>query len=410
MKFAKALQAGMPLLLSPHGSPNQDTIENSIDVPGTLSMSNITHGGANQDLPIKTMPQPAEAYNQEMNIDPESGMVGLPSSFSDALVHNAAMEASNVGGHVPSVPRTNSPIEGVDLADCFGTGDDTFNLASIYDQSLSFSFSTSPPMDLDYLSHLNLPESEPKQLVSLANPKVTEKRASNHVMAVDPALQQIAGRQNEGHSCLRVAKRVQHSAIIMASKGETPEQNQYNSSKAVPATATTTDQALLMCSNTAKQLMDILRCRCESDAYLPFLLTVLISKVLATYSAIAKADDSTPFRFVTSPGVHHERQVQTQQPQGKQQDAFLPVPLKLGAYEVEEDLEGLLRAQMVLYELSKMECVAQLFAERYCHRSAGHDSLAEDCTVYTALAEFIKNRYARTKAVCELKSPMLTKT
>lgn len=183
----------------------------------------------------------------------------------------------------------------------------------------------------------------------------------------------------------------------MASRGETIQREHGMMASTPPIT--TIDQALLMCSRFSKQLIEILRCPCEADAYLPFLTAVIISKVLATYGAIAKVDDSTPFKFSSI--------LDSQKEQEQQQDAFVAVPLRLGAYDVDGELEGVLRAQLVLHELSKLECVVQLFAQKYC-QGGGDEKSSEDRTIYSALGQFIKYRYARTKVACELRSSLQT--
>jgi len=202
-----------------------------------------------------------------------------------------------------------------------------------------------------------------------------------------------------------------------------------------------------MCSSIGQQLAEILQCRCEADAYLPFLIAVIISKVLATYGAIAKVDDSTPFSFgsMSNPGnpkdqekekemgmereaeqhqhlnqnqhipQHQQQQpqqslLQSQPQQQQQQDTFLAVPLRLGAYNVDSKLEGLLRSQLVLYELSKLERVVQLFSEKYCQSGPGTTAPEnerfgeEDMTIYSALGQFITQRYTRIKNACEVRN------
>lgn len=170
-----------------------------------------------------------------------------------------------------------------------------------------------------------------------------------------------------------------------------------------------------MCSSISKQLIKILQCRCEVDAHLPFLISVIISKLLAAYAAIAKVDDSTPFNSGSIQRLQKEQQEQEQEQEREQEqgkDAFVAVPLRLGAFEMDGELECVLRARLVLHELSKLECLVQLFAESYCQgegaAGAGDNSSSNEGGIYSDLGRFVKLRFARTRAACELRSSLLS--
>ncbi|KAI3318676.1 hypothetical protein HD806DRAFT_308858 [Xylariaceae sp. AK1471] len=211
-----------------------------------------------------------------------------------------------------------------------------------------------------------------------------------------------------GHSCLGSAKALQKAVVVLATKDGTTQAEEGGTNGTTPLT--TIDQALMICSNISKQLIDILQCPCEADAHLPFLLAVLISKVLATYGAIARIDDSTPFNFPNPGALGREKgpgQAEQLQQRNRQDDAFAAVPLRLGAYDIDKELEGSLRAHLVVHEVAKLSSVSRLFGEKYCQRGAGGgDSFDDGNCIYGALGKFVEDRYARIRAACERRSSL----
>ncbi|KAI0452385.1 hypothetical protein F5B21DRAFT_516040 [Xylaria acuta] len=251
------------------------------------------------------------------------------------------------------------------------------------------------PIDLDYFAPLEFFEPEPPQTSEMAGASSTNGITVGAIPQQPPA-------GMPGHSCLRSAKALQKAVIALANKDETTqgECGIFHTT----TLRTPIDQALLVCSSISRQLLEILQCRCESDAHLPFLVAVLISKVLATYSTIAKIDDSAPFDVAT-PRIRKEQeqdQQQQQQQQHRHEDAFVAVPLQLGSYNVDKDIEGTLRAQLVLYEVSKLSSFAQLFGQKYCGYG-GNAKPNDERPIYPALMQFIEDRHERTREACELR-------
>lgn len=343
-------------------------------------------------VPSPLLIGPFQDEDLSMDVEP-----GLPdsSSLSPAMptAQNNKMGLQSGQSTGSSSPN---PIDVRNIMDCLYASADDFILPGLESQSTGFSLSVPSAMDFDYFSQFDLSEPEWLWISEITTPTSIGQGANDSAIPVDPALQQPQAPLYE-HCCLRTTKTLQQSVNMMESRGETM-QSEHSILASTPP-ITTTDQALLMCSSISKQLIEILQCQCEADAYLPFLIAVIISKVLATYGAIAKVDDSMPFNFGCIPKIQQEKE--------QQHDAFMAVPLRLGAYDVDGELEGVLRSQLVLHELSKLECVVQLFAEKYC-LSEGDEKPSDDRTIYSALSQFIKHRYARIKAACELKNPLPT--
>ena len=348
----------------------------------SISTTKSSTPPASDSIPSPAPIAPFQDQDICMDLDPGLRDPSPPFSTIPAAQNNKMGLPSGHGTDFSS----HNPIDVTNTMGFFNTSADDSTLPGLESHSPDFSLPVQPAMDFDYFSQFDLSDPEPPWISEMTTPESTGQCANDSSAPVDPALQQPQAPLY-GHSCLRTTKTLQQSVLTMTSRNETTQREH----SIPPSTPPTTDQAMLMCSTTSKQLMEILQCRCDADAYLPFLISVIISKVLATYGAIAKVDDSTPFK------------------QEQQQDAFVAVPLRLGAYDVDGELEGMMKAQLVLHELMKFECVVKLFSEKYCLGGRGGDEKSsEEKTIYAALGQFIKQRYARTKVACEHRNPSHT--
>jgi hypothetical protein len=142
----------------------------------------------------------------------------------------------------------------------------------------------------------------------------------------------------------------------------------------------TIDQAFLFCSNVSKQLEQLLQCTYNDDPHLPFLIAVIISKVLAIYSGVAQIPN---LPFCTD----------------RTQTKFRPVPLTLGVYEVDGEVEAIMGPQLALHELRKMKHLQEQFNEKYCPES-GSGTYNHDDGIYHALGHFVRMRLTKTIEAC----------
>ncbi|KAL7941089.1 hypothetical protein V8C42DRAFT_199083 [Trichoderma barbatum] len=404
--LVKALNAGM--LPMPHQQPQDQQQETTADG----AASSDTDESIQAFLEAKQNPSPGNmakfsmpscfepvAYSASyqdhdlgLNFEPisrpESSSApspAPPTAVTAAQDNDICMQS----GQITPLSSLNS-VDTATIMDYFHTSGDDFASLGIEPHSPIFSHSApQQTVDLDYFC--NLPT----------------LRSNDSAITVDPALEQPGDRQYK-HSCVRTAKLLQQSVIIMASGDDSVQREAQNiSPNASPAT--TTDQALLMCLSVSKRLVEILQCQCEVDAYLPFLISVIISKVLAAYGAIAKVDDSTPFGFASGSTPNPQEETRHGQGQGYCQAAFTAVPLRLGAYDVDGELEDVLRVQLILHELSKFNQVIQLFQKKYCQLGEDDGGRLNDARIiYSALGQFITNRYDGIKAACELRSSAQT--
>ncbi|KAI0201405.1 hypothetical protein F4808DRAFT_425079 [Astrocystis sublimbata] len=268
-------------------------------------------------------------------------------------------------------------------------------LSSMMDSASSgFSLPAQSSLDIDYFNNFNFTEQDLLRPFEIPTPNSLPGGFHDGVMPLDPSLQQSPNPQFD-HSCLNTAKVLQKSILAMSTRNG---QGEINALGCAP----TIDQALLMCSNANQKIMEILKCQCKADAHLPFLISVLISKVFATYGAIAKSDDSTPFNIAPASKSQMEQELEQRQRQQQQQhgDAFMSVPLRLGAYDVDRSLEETIRAHIVLHELLKLKSMVQLFDDKYCQIGTDNNP-SEGGPIYSALGQFVRDRYAATIAACE---------
>ncbi|KAI8626038.1 hypothetical protein F5Y19DRAFT_230761 [Xylariaceae sp. FL1651] len=335
---------------------------------------------------------------QDMSVDLDPGRSNPFSTFSPMPNIQNNNISVQTGRSTTSSSHSRSNVTNIN--DNNMTNADKISLSGVESHSPGFSFSAQPLMDLEFLKEFDLSESEPLQASEIPSPDSIIPGANGGTDPINLALQEPQTSLH-GDCCLGKARALQRSIMIMTARDKAI-QGEHGVLGSTPP-LTTTDQALLMCSSIGQRMIELLQCRCEADAHLPFLITALISKILATYGAIANVDDSTLFDFGTRKKSQTEQEEEEQQQQEK--DAFAAVPLRLGAYDVDRELEGVLRAHLVLHELSKLECITQLFEDRYC-QSIGNEKLGEDRAIYLALSQFIKNRYATTKAACELKKTL----
>ncbi|OAA39378.1 Zn(2)-C6 fungal-type DNA-binding domain protein [Metarhizium rileyi] len=291
--------------------------------------------------------------------------------------------------------------------DYFSTMESDFQPSAALDsQSLGFSLSVHPLLDSGYRSHSDVSDLESPGLSKIATPPMGVG-ANDDMIATGAALQH-PHIQMTGHSCLRTAKEIQRSIIRMA-PGEDTMRSDFSIQACTPPIIST-DQALLTCSSSSQRLIDILQCECEADAHLPFLVAVLISKMLAIYGAIAKLDDATSFdwgsvaRFQQEQEQEQKQKQEQEQEQKKvqEQDVFGAVQLQFGAYSVvDKELEEVLTSHLVLHEVSKLGRLITLYDDKYCQGGQAESS-SEALTIYSALSQFIQGRYTRTRAACEL--------
>ncbi|KAM3073546.1 hypothetical protein ACMFMG_004560 [Clarireedia jacksonii] len=396
IEFIKALNAGkLQMPPTSHAAGASETEQSSrgtiqIDPSQLPDVIKSLTPPASDSAPS---PIPKEQYKDlDLSLDHELRLPDPTSPFHPV----STAQDNDMGiqmGHSTGSP-CHDPMDGMNIMDYLFTNGDDFTLPELDPPSPSFSNPLSSITDSECFSHLDFTKSEPSWHSHVIASNNFDHNTDDGNIFLNSHIPQPQTPPHE-HSCVREAKSLQKSVIMMTSRGDTMQQE--HNIMCSPSPIITTDQALLMCSSITKQLIEILRCSCDANVYLPFLLSVIISQVLAAYGAIAKVDDTTPFSHGNIP------KQQTQQ----DQNAFVSVPLRLGAYNVDGEIEGRLRAQLVLHELSKLECAVQLFVDKYSH-CGREEKLGEERFIYSALGQFIKHRYSRVKAACELRSPSPT--
>lgn len=109
------------------------------------------------------------------------------------------------------------------------------------------------------------------------------------------------------------------------------------------------------------------------------LIALITSKVIAWYQAVA---------FVRDP--------YTDLPEGKQctKEIVVEAPLTLGAYQLDDKVGWVLKNQIVLGQLQRLNDVVSRYNALYCVEGSGHQ--AEGGRLYASMGGFLKSRLQYT--------------
>ena len=140
------------------------------------------------------------------------------------------------------------------------------------------------------------------------------------------------------------------------------------------------DQALSTTARAVQSTHELITCSCSKDFYLPMLIAIIASKIIAWYQAVA---------FVRDP--------YTELPDGKQctKEVVVEAPLTLGAYQLDDKVGWVLKNQIVLGQLQRLNEIISRYNALYCvEGSSGH--LAEGSRLYGSMGGFLKSRLQYT--------------
>lgn len=140
------------------------------------------------------------------------------------------------------------------------------------------------------------------------------------------------------------------------------------------------DQALSTTAHAVQNIHELISCPCSKDFYLPMLIAVIASKIIAWYQAVAFVRD--PF---------------TELPEGKQcsRELVIEAPLTLGAYQLDDKVGWGLKNQIVLGQLQRLNEVVSRYHALFCvEASSGH--LGEGSRLHASMGGFLKSRLQYT--------------
>ena len=124
----------------------------------------------------------------------------------------------------------------------------------------------------------------------------------------------------------------------------------HPSSKPVPSPSV--DWVLKNSKVAVTRVLDILDCSCSVNQHFALLLTLMISKVLAWYSAVLQNDNgSCSSTYSPSPGPPEK---------------VTHLPITIGAYRLSGEDHSKMIAQLVLTELKNVGWAVDKFDKRYC--------------------------------------------
>ena len=171
------------------------------------------------------------------------------------------------------------------------------------------------------------------------------------------------------HDCTKLAKSTLDILCLRSTDG-------------TRATSTAVDTALRNNATAIKDVLTLLSCTCNQDPYLPFALTVIISKMIAWYHSVGRADTSKT-------DLGHFAAV----------EELVHVPLTLGTYEPDPEYVMQARLQLVQQDLRKVKPLIVQFENRFCSKGPG--DISQDIGVYSALLSFLKSRLKETEEELE---------
>ncbi|UJO15824.1 Hps1-dma1 cluster transcription factor tfc7 [Fulvia fulva] len=136
------------------------------------------------------------------------------------------------------------------------------------------------------------------------------------------------------------------------------------------------DQTLNTCARAVRAVHELVNCSCQKDFYLPMLITVATSKIIAWYQAVA---------YMRDPG--------TELPDGKQcvREVVVEGPLNIGAYQLDDKVGWTLKNQIVLGQLQRLSEAVSIYDRRYCSDSLG-GPMTEGERLYSSIVGFVKSR------------------
>ena len=167
------------------------------------------------------------------------------------------------------------------------------------------------------------------------------------------------------HDCTDLAKSTLNAVCLRSADGSR-------------ATLPAIDTALLINENAVKNIFTLLTCTRDHDPYLPFIVTVITSKIIAWYHAVGRveASNASVSSFAAAEAVVH-------------------VPLTLGTYKPCSDYETRMKIQLVLGKLRKVKSLVEKFGERFSYKDKCNSN--QEIGVYSALESFLKARLWETE-------------
>ncbi|KAA6416114.1 MAG: hypothetical protein FRX48_00833 [Lasallia pustulata] len=151
------------------------------------------------------------------------------------------------------------------------------------------------------------------------------------------------------------------------------------SSSFSPAASPSIDSVLANNKIAMDHISTILDCPCSLNPHIALLLSLLSSKILAWYQAIARNGGSPP--------------PSSNAPLPCYPETVMHMPITIGVFRLEGEDQGKMIAQLVLTELTKVGWLVDKFTKRYCQGGIGAEEKGELCL---SLDSFLRARLEAT--------------
>ena len=151
----------------------------------------------------------------------------------------------------------------------------------------------------------------------------------------------------------------------------------FNATNHLPKTV---EQVLETTQPVMHTLQLLLKCTERHGIHFPLLLATLISKVLEWYQALNVGRAPSP----------------TEHANGLSPVMASHVPLMLGKHKLEADDERHLKTQLVLYKLSRVDKLVEMFAQRFCEAQDTNEGSQKADNICCTLSAYLRQMYAET--------------
>ncbi|EME39732.1 C6 zinc cluster transcription factor-like protein [Dothistroma septosporum NZE10] len=169
----------------------------------------------------------------------------------------------------------------------------------------------------------------------------------------------------DGDRCAKLATETLNSLYDM------PANHLHGSGNRHPSV----DQTLSTCARAVQAIHELVNCSCQKDLYLPMLIIIVASKIVAWYQAVA---------YIRDPGTGFA--------DGKQcfREVVVEGPLNIGAYQLDDEVGWTLKNQIVLGQLQRLNEAVNIYDRRYCSDSLG-GQMTEGGKLYASMVGFVKS-------------------
>ncbi|KAF2686594.1 hypothetical protein K458DRAFT_402193 [Lentithecium fluviatile CBS 122367] len=194
-----------------------------------------------------------------------------------------------------------------------------------------------------------------------------------------PRLPQPQHHHRSGHSRKESCTNLASATLQNLHLPQSSCQSNPTSAPNGPAPTASIDQVLATNRRAVQTFHQLLQCPCSSNSGMVLALSLIILKILSSYTAIGRSASSRPARSVISDNASG-----TSTPWEGERGMVMDIPISMGAYQIDAEDEMHLKLQLVINELRKVSKLVDSFQGRYCRNLPCGDG------IYGALEKFLR--------------------